>query len=94
MCRFVRTRENTLIEGLFESIPRRSSEGFIGIAANGQFGAGDMGSESKLREGPYAIPVDVDFVPVQTVAGRDGVRMMVIVPALAKSERCHPPTVS
>src|SRR5277367_338262 len=52
-----------------------------------------MRSESKLREHPYAIPVEVNLVPLQTVAGRDGMGMMVIVPTFAESEQRHPPAI-
>lgn len=44
-----------------------------------------MGRKPKLLENPDAVPVEVDFVPLQTVPDRDGVGMMVVVPSFAES---------
>jgi hypothetical protein len=53
----------------------------------------DIRCKSKLLENPDAVPVEVDFVPLQTVPSRDRVGMMIVVPALPESQQCHPPTV-
>ena len=52
-----------------------------------------IGRKSKLPEDPDAVAVEVDFVPLQAVPGRDGEGVMVVVPPLTESQQRHPPTV-
>jgi hypothetical protein len=53
----------------------------------------DMGRESELLENPNGVPVDVDFIPLQPVSGRDRVGVMVVMPPISETQQCHPPIV-
>jgi len=66
---------------------------FVGPLRGRQLGAVYVRGESKLIESPDAVPVEVNLIPLQTVPGRDGVGMMVVVPTLAKRENRHPPAI-
>ena len=45
-----------------------------------------MPRQTQLFEGPYAVPVQVELVPLETMAGRNWMGVMIIVPALAKAD--------
>ena len=77
-----------------QSLPETAANwGSVRIA--GQSGLGrqvvephfvNMPRQTKFLQRPDAIPVQVDFVPGQAVARGNGVRMMIVVPALAERE--------
>src|SRR5450432_1529389 len=49
--------------------------------------------QAKGLQPPDSVPVQVNFVPLQSVAGRNRVGVMIIVPSLAKRKQRHPPVV-
>src|SRR5271165_2342610 len=54
----------------------------------------DVPSEAELGQGEDAIPVHIDFVPLDSMARRLRCIMMIVVPALTEGEKCNPKTVS
>src|SRR5208283_4322291 len=50
--------------------------------------------EAELGEQPDSIVIGIDLVPGQSVARRDGVGMVIVVPAFAAGEERDPPTVA
>src|SRR5207244_8179783 len=50
--------------------------------------------ESQQLQHADAPPVEVNFVPLESVTRRCRVRMMIVVPTLAKGEQGYPPTVA
>src|SRR5215469_18361656 len=46
----------------------------------------DIPNQADLAEHPNGVPVEVDFVPAQSVPGRNRMRVVVVVPALAKGK--------
>src|SRR5579864_7390174 len=80
-----------------------SAPGFDQLALGGQHsftrrfrqtGVLDMFGEAEQLERPDAVPIHVYFVPLQTVAGRGGIGVMIVVPALAEGEQGDYPVVS
>src|SRR5271154_5548075 len=70
--------------------------GHVGVASHGVCASWwaavvDAGSEAELFEHPNGVPVEVDFVPLQAVPGRNRVGVMVVVPAVAETYQRHPP---
>ena len=53
----------------------------------------DMGRKSDLFEDQNGVPVQVDFIPLQPVSGRDRVGVMVVMPPISETQQCHPPIV-
>src|ERR1700674_2172477 len=49
--------------------------------------------QPQLLKHPDAIPVDVDFIPLQAMSRGNRVRVMIVVPTLSKSQDCHPPVI-
>src|SRR5271157_6413007 len=45
-------------------------------------------------QGSYAVPVHIELIPRQPMARRLRMRVMVIVPAFAEAEVCHPPQIA
>ena len=54
----------------------------------------EMGNESELLENPDGIKVEVNFIPLQTVSGRNRVGVMVVMPPVSETQQRHPPIVS
>jgi hypothetical protein len=44
-----------------------------------------MGSKSELLENPNGVPIEVDFIPLQPVSGRNRVGVMVVMPAISET---------
>jgi len=57
--------------------------------------SGDMNvvRQAELLKRPDTVPVEVNLVPFQAVARADGMRMMIVMPALSPREEGDPPTV-
>src|SRR5688572_33501975 len=53
----------------------------------------DAFCQTEELQGSNPIPVHVDFIPMKTVPCSTWMRVMVIVPAFAKSKQRHPPTI-
>src|SRR5581483_4831703 len=54
----------------------------------------DIPSQPELLQDPDTVPVGINLIPLEPVRGRCGMRMMIVVPAFAKSQEGHPPAVS
>ena len=65
----------------------------LGFRTSRQLGVMDMGRKSELLENPNGVPVEVDFIPLQPVPGRNRVGMMVVMPPISETQQCHPPIV-
>src|SRR3954453_6237884 len=52
-----------------------------------------MPRQTQLFEGPNAVPVQVELVPLQTMACRNWMGVMIVVPALAKADKGDPEVV-
>ena len=48
-------------------------------------GVMDMGRKSELLENPNRVPVEVDFIPLQPVARRYWIGVMVVVPPISET---------
>jgi hypothetical protein len=64
--------------------------GVLGI----EFGDLNFFGEADLGEEPDAVVVDVEFIPLESVARTDGVGVVVVVPAFAAGEQSDPPVVA
>src|ERR1043166_2585880 len=53
----------------------------------------DSAGESQQLKHANAPPVEVNFVPAQTVPGRGRMSMMIVVPSFTKRQQRYPPTV-
>ena len=53
----------------------------------------DTGSKSELLEHPNGVPVEIKFIPLQPVPGRNRVGVMVVMPAISEAHQRHPPIV-
>src|SRR5271155_3881016 len=53
----------------------------------------DMGHKPDLLEHPNGVPVKVEFVPPQSVSGRNRGGVMVVMPPVSETYQCHPPVV-
>jgi hypothetical protein len=53
----------------------------------------DMGRESDLLEKPNGVPVEIKFVPFEPVSGRNGVRVMVVMPPISETDQRDPPII-
>lgn len=53
----------------------------------------EMGNKSELLENPDSVKVEVNFIPLQPMAGRNRVGVMVVVPPVSKTQQRHPPIV-
>src|SRR5688500_6748210 len=49
--------------------------------------------QSQCPEQPQGEPGDVQFPPGEAVARRDGMRVVIVVPAFAEGQQRHPPAV-
>ncbi len=52
-----------------------------------------MARQTELLQRPNAVPVHIHFIPAQAVPGGNRMGVMIVVPALAKGEKRHPPAV-
>jgi hypothetical protein len=52
-----------------------------------------MGRKPDTLEHPNRVPVEVDFIPLQPVPGRNREGVMVVVPAISETQKRHPPIV-
>ena len=57
----------------------------LGYRSSLQLGPTDMGSKSELLENPNGVPVEVDFIPLQPVPGRNRVGVMVVMPPISET---------
>jgi hypothetical protein len=57
----------------------------VGQRANRWLGLMDTGSKSELLENPNGVPVEVDFIPLQPVPGRNRVGVMVVMPPISET---------
>ena len=71
----------------------RSKLTLVGVRMRWQLGFMDMGRKSELLENPDGVPVEVDFIPLQPVPGRNRVGMMVVMPPISETQQRHPPIV-
>ncbi len=55
--------------------------------------ANGLGDAEELQNGDLD-PGDIQLIPGQAVAGRRGMRMVIVVPAFAKGEQRHPPAIA
>src|SRR4051812_9773700 len=53
----------------------------------------DIPCQPEFLESPDAIPVGIDLVPLKPVGTRRGMRVVIVVPTLAKRQQSHPPAV-
>ena len=51
-------------------------------------------AKPRLAHNPDAVVIQVKLVPDKAVAGRNGVRMVIVVPAFAASKESDPPVVA
>ncbi len=54
----------------------------------------DVGGKAKLLHQPNAIVVNVELPPSEAVLHRNGMRMVVVVPAFSAGEQRNPPVVA
>src|SRR5580698_8994620 len=54
----------------------------------------DVARKAELLQKPYAVVVRVELVPLQAVPCRNRMGMVVVVPAFAARQQCHPPVVT
>ena len=54
----------------------------------------DVFRQTELLEQPDPVVIGIKLVPLQAVAGGDGVSVMVVVPALAAGQQRDPPAVA
>ena len=66
----------------------------VGVRTTGWLSVMEMGNESELLENPDGIKVEVNFIPLQTVSGRNRVGVMVVMPPVSETQQRHPPIVS
>ena len=53
----------------------------------------DTGSKSELLENPNGVIVEVNFVPLQSVPGRNRVGVMIVMPPVSETYQRDPPIV-
>jgi hypothetical protein len=53
----------------------------------------DIGRKSKVLENPDCVPVKVNFIPHESVSGRDWVGVMVVMPAISETQQRDPPII-
>src|SRR6266567_2557353 len=53
----------------------------------------DVPRQAKFFEGPNAIPVQIEFIPLQAMTGGNWVSVMIIVPPFAKADQSNPKIV-
>jgi len=49
--------------------------------------------QSKHTQDPNSVPVEIELVPGKSMPGSLGMRVVIVVPALAKSQHGNPETV-
>src|SRR5580658_5897250 len=83
------------------STQRESDSEFDGLLESGGLGVLgvelcdlNLARETDLFEEPDAPEVGIDFVPAEAVAGGNGMRVMVVVPAFAAGEKSDPPVIA
>jgi len=63
------------------------------VLTGGQFGSMDVRHKSELLENPNGVIVEVDFVPLQSVPGRNRVGVMIVMPPVSETYQRDPPIV-
>src|SRR5580692_5734564 len=53
----------------------------------------DVGYQPELLENPNGVPVEINFVPTQTMPSRNRVGVMVVMPPISETHHGHPPIV-
>src|SRR5262245_28957717 len=71
----------------------RADDGFLGERRLGHLRDLDLPRQPEPAQRADPNPVQVEFVPGEAVASRDGMRVMVVVPALAEGDERNPPVV-
>src|SRR5690349_4317444 len=54
----------------------------------------DVADQADQIETLQGDPGEIEFIPCEAVPRRDGMRMVIVVPALAEREERHPPVVA
>ena len=54
----------------------------------------DVPGQTELLQRPDAVPIEVNFIPLQTMARETGMRVVIVVPAFAQCQQRHPPAVA
>jgi hypothetical protein len=66
---------------------------FPELLTGGQFGSTDVKHKSELFENPNRVPVEINFIPLEPVSGRNRIGVMVVMPPNLETYQCHPPII-